>query len=73
MFCSNKEYKKKKWPNNNVNFLPPIETQQMVSCIILNVLSIGILYDAQETNIHNFSCFVYAVPILKKYNWILIV
>lgn len=58
MFYSNKEYKKKKWPNNNVNVLPPIETHQMVSYIILNALSIGILYDARETNIHNFSCFV---------------
>lgn len=73
MFYSNKENIKKKWPKNNVNILPPIETHQMVSCIILNALSIGILYDAREINIHNFSCLVYAVPILKKYNWILIV
>ncbi|CAH1737036.1 unnamed protein product [Aphis gossypii] len=26
---NNKEHKKKKWPNNNVNVLPPIETHQM--------------------------------------------
>jgi len=72
MFCSNKEYKKKTWPKNNVSILPPIETHRMVSYIILNASSILCMTHERQIRIkHHFSCFVYRVPILKNYNWIL--